>query len=424
MTIPRPSESSKLSPETLSDRALLCEFGELVQQDRHLTANLLRHIDVIDRRKLWAKQGHGSMFDFLVSRYHMSESTAGKRIGAARTARRFPVLFGMVARGEIHLSGIHRLKAHLTHENYAGVLAQAQHKTIRQIEELVARIAPLPDVPSTLRALPQRTDPAAGTSATPTPEKPLSRSPDPAPLSPGRYRLQITLGQAAKDKLNQLQDLLAHQIPNGDPAAIVERALDALLIQVHKRKTGITAKPRAPRPSAKAHPKPATGQRTRWIEVAVRRAVWPRDEARCGFVGEDGRRCGETRGLQFAHVRPWAKGGENTEVNLGLRCMAHNALEADRDFGTSHMARMRERQRSKAHEPLKVREPIAPYLIHRRARSMHTATRIPKCLPVAVGTGLGSWGAGCAPHRCTDPRGQNYGASLASHLRPSWCGPG
>jgi hypothetical protein len=62
------------------------------------------------------------------------------------------------------------------------------------------------------------------------------RSPDPAPLSPGRYRLQVTLGEDARDKLKQLQDLLAHQIPNGDPAAIVERALDALLTQVHKQR--------------------------------------------------------------------------------------------------------------------------------------------------------------------------------------------
>src|SRR6188508_1694587 len=87
----------------------------------------------------------------------MSESTAGKRIGAARTARRFPVLFAMVAHGELHLSGIHRLKTHLTRENHEQVLAAAKHKTIRQIEELVARLAPQPDVPSTLRALPTRT---------------------------------------------------------------------------------------------------------------------------------------------------------------------------------------------------------------------------------------------------------------------------
>src|SRR5262245_2756182 len=140
--------------DKLTDEALLHQFGDLVRQDRERSASLLRHIDAIDRRKLWAKYGHPSLFDFLVTRHHMSESTAGKRIGAARTARRFPVLFEMVGRGELHLSGIHRIKAHLTPENHEHVLARAKHKTIRQIEELVAHLAPRPDVPSTLRTLP------------------------------------------------------------------------------------------------------------------------------------------------------------------------------------------------------------------------------------------------------------------------------
>src|SRR6187455_3106324 len=142
--------------EASNDHTLLSQFGVLVRQDHEGNANLLRHIDAIDRRQLWAKLGYPSMFAFLVSRYHMSESTAGKRIGAARTARRFPVLFAMVARGELHLSGIHRLKAHLTRENHEQVLSDAKHKTIRQIEQLVARLAPQADVPSTLRALPRR----------------------------------------------------------------------------------------------------------------------------------------------------------------------------------------------------------------------------------------------------------------------------
>jgi len=85
--------------------------------------------------------------------------------------------------------------------------------------------------------------------------------------------------------------------------------------------------------------------------------VWPRDEGRCGFVGEDGHRCNETRGLQFAHKEPWAKGGANTAQNLCLRCPAHNAIEADRDYGTRFMANKRNRKR----EPLKLREPLARY---------------------------------------------------------------
>ena len=253
--------------DSLDDHALLCEFGDLVRQDHQGNALLLRHIDAIDRRRLWARLGHPSMFSFLVNRFHMSESTAGKRIGAARTARRYPVVFGMVARA--------------------------------------SPAAPAP--------LPRR------------------RDPDPAPLSPGRYRLQLTLSQSTRDKLEQLRDLLAHQIPNGDPAAIFERAIDALLKQVRQSKIGIADKPRSPKPTTST-------RRTRHIQAAVRREVWPRDEGRCGFVGEDGHRCNETRGLEFAHVHPWAKGGGDTADNLGLRCMTHDALEADRDYGTRFMA--------------------------------------------------------------------------------------
>ncbi|HEY6724424.1 MAG TPA: hypothetical protein VI197_10340 [Polyangiaceae bacterium] len=347
MNAAHPPEASNPRLERLSDQALLTEFNELVRQDHHHVASLLRHIDVIDRRKLWARMGHSSLFGFLVRRYHMSESTADKRIGAARTARRFPLAFAMVARGEIHLSGIHRLKAHLKPENHEQVLALAKHKTIREVDELLARLAPQPDVPTMLRALP---NPPNLPSPAPTPApSPPRRDPDPTPLAPGRYKLQVTINQSTRDKLQELQDLLAHQIPNRDLSRILERALDALLVQVHKRKTGLTAKPRAPRAGAPEDRKGAPedrkgaprarapgdrarapgdrarsgesttrGRRRRHVPVSSRREVWPRDDGRCGFVGEDGHRCNATRGLQFAHQQPWAQGGADTAENLRL----------------------------------------------------------------------------------------------------------
>jgi len=346
------------SLDALNDNALLSQFADLVRRDHEGKADLLRHIDIIERRKLWAKQGHSSLFKFLVTRHHMSEAAAFKRIGATRTARRFPMLFAMVARGEIHLSGIHRLKSHLTRDNHEQVLALAKHMTIREIEELVARLAPQPDVPTTLRALPNRTTPARTPAApapaapgltvaapapaapgltvaapapaapgfiTPTPAAPMlpapavetaratlppRRDPDPAPLSPGRYRLQLTISQDTHDKLTQLQALLAHKIPNRDPGAIIERALDALLANVHKRKIGLTDKARAQKPQIES-PSPsqpqsmtAGAERSRHVPAAERRKVWPRDEGRCGFVSDDGHRCNETRGLEFAHIQP------------------------------------------------------------------------------------------------------------------------
>ena len=357
------------SPGSLSDDDLLRHFGELVRRDHQHTAQLLRHIDEIDRRQLWAKHGHPSMFDFCVVRFHMSESVAGKRIGAARAARRFPLLFDMVARGEIHLSGIHCLKAHLSEDNHREVLAEAKHKTIKEIERLVARLAPQPDVPPRVRALPRRPAaspppspelalgaPSAGPDAAREPAlgerepPPPPRSPDPRPLAPRRYKLEVTIDEETHGELSQLQDLLAHQIPNGDPAAIVKRALSVLLEHTLKKKAASTPRPRAARETSQDE----TSPRSRSIPAHVRREVWERDQARCAFVGEDGRRCSETRCLEYAHAHPWGKGGEHTATNVALRCRAHNAYEANRDYGEAFMA-------SKRREPSRVREPVAHY---------------------------------------------------------------
>jgi hypothetical protein len=148
--------------DSVSDQALIGQFTALVKQDQRVSAELLRYLDAIDRRQLWAKLGYSSLFVFCRSRFNMSEAVAGKRIGAMRTARRFPVLLSMVARGEIHLSGIQRLSAHLTADNQREVLAAAKHQSTRDIEKLVAELAPKPDVPARLRKLPEpRTRPQA-----------------------------------------------------------------------------------------------------------------------------------------------------------------------------------------------------------------------------------------------------------------------
>jgi hypothetical protein len=94
------------------------------------------------------------MFTFCMERFHMSEQVTAKRLWAARTARRFPVVLEMVARGELHLSAIHLLARHLTSENHVQVLGRARHKSSREIERLVAELAPRADVPSRIRAMP------------------------------------------------------------------------------------------------------------------------------------------------------------------------------------------------------------------------------------------------------------------------------
>jgi len=74
--------------------------------------------------------------------------------------RKHPAILPMLQDGRLHLSVIAKLAPVLTEANRDDLLARAKHKTKRKIEELVAEIAPKPDVPSTMRKLPVPREPS------------------------------------------------------------------------------------------------------------------------------------------------------------------------------------------------------------------------------------------------------------------------
>jgi hypothetical protein len=106
--------------------------------------------------------------------------------------------------------------------------------------------------------------------------------------------------------------------------AVFERALDVLLADMERKKLAATTRPRAARDATPG---------SRHIPAAVRREVWRRDGARCAFVGTAGR-CAERGFLELHHVVPFAQGGQATTANIELRCRAHNAYEAELEFGS------------------------------------------------------------------------------------------
>jgi HNH endonuclease len=131
-----------------------------------------------------------------------------------------------------------------------------------------------------------------------------------------------------------VRDLLRHAVPDGDPAEIVSRALDALLDDLLKKKFALTDRPRLARSKDE-------GAASAYIPAEVRRAVFIRDGGRCAFRGTHSR-CGERAFLEFHHVVPRACGGQATVANIELRCRAHNGCEVDLWFGPGKRYRHRE----------------------------------------------------------------------------------
>ena len=132
---------------------LLEECCEAVARDRAGTVDLLVHLAAIEARRVHRKRGCGSVFEYCTQVLGMCEATASRRIGAARAARRFPVILPMLADGRLHVTAVKLLSEHLTPANVASLLAEATHQSKAQVERLVARRFPKPDVATAGRPL-------------------------------------------------------------------------------------------------------------------------------------------------------------------------------------------------------------------------------------------------------------------------------
>jgi hypothetical protein len=328
----------------LSDTELVARVKSLVARERDATAHLVAHLAEMDTRDVHLREGYESLYVYCRDALGLSEGETYNRIEVARAARRFPIILEMLAAGAVNLTAARLLAPHLTPANHREVLDSARGKKKREIEEIVARLSPRPDVAASVRRLPAlrlqplpptqapvAADESATVPAAPVlPETSLTAEPVSVPraavtpLSPDRYKLQLTIGGDTLEKLQLAKDMLSHAIPSGDDAAVLDRALTALLVDLAKKKFADTRKPRRSR---------AKDPRARDASAAVKRAVWVRDLGRCGFISPSGHRCNERRFVEFHHLDPHALGGETSVDKIELRCRRHNDYEGRLYFG-------------------------------------------------------------------------------------------
>jgi hypothetical protein len=312
----------------ISDEELLAEVERLAGSERNATARLVAHLAELDARRLFLGAGFPSLFSYCTKVLCLSEDAACNRIEAARLVRRFPFVLDWLQDGRLNLTNLRLIGPHLGAEDREAVLVDASGKSRREMELLLARRCPKPLVPPSIRKLPEAKPAAAEPAPASKPPTPAgvaaphlypSRRAAVAPLTPDQYRVTFTARAETCEKLKRVQDLLRHQIPDGSPADIFDRALSALLEDLTRKKLG---SPRGPRPSQGS----ALG--SRHVPAEVKRAVWLRDGGRCAFVARDGRRSAERGFLEFHHLKPYAAGGEATTGNIALRCGPHNRHEA------------------------------------------------------------------------------------------------
>jgi hypothetical protein len=332
----------------LSDAELLSRLPLLVSVERESTVDVVEHLVEVERRRLYLEQACSSLNKYCEERLLYDEDSASKRARAAKVALRFPRALEELRSRTMHLTSLVLLAPHLTEANAEVLFSEASGKSRREIELLLARRFPRPDVPPKIQPLTE--SPAANgssahsdTASGPHPQN-LRSGAEPyrlEPLSAERYRIEFTASAEFREKLEQARELVSHSVPSGDIAQVLERALDELIRGELKRRTGAGK----PRKSRKLQPG------SRRIPVEVARAVRERDGDRCTFTDGEGRRCSERRFLAFEHCDPFALGGPATVENLRILCSAHNAHTARKVFGEAFIAEKRAQGRARSKAP-------------------------------------------------------------------------
>ncbi len=256
---------------------------------------------------------------------------------------------------------------HLTEANREAVLERATHMSKRQIEKLIAELCPKPDVPTKMRKLPERqgrAEPKPADNVQLGPDRVVSiseakrsnpgQTAELKPLSPARYKVVFTASAELHDKLERLQALMRSSGDEGDLASVIEAAVTEKLEKLEAKRYGKTKTPR------KSLEKTDTSASSRAIPAPVKRAVYERDRGRCRFVDPAGRRCTETKRLEFHHIQPYGRGGNHSPENVCLLCRTHNGYLAELDYGKEFIDRFRS-------SPNRVSEPATVYTFSNRA---------------------------------------------------------
>lgn len=378
---------------TLSDEELIRSIKSLTGNERSVLVSILKHLTEFENRRLSDRKGFPSLFDYCVRELRYAQGESLRRIRAARASKRFEVLYGLIRRGTLSLTTVALLEPHLKWNNYRKLIRASKGLSTREVEALISSLNPIAAAPvERIRILtiaplsapaattdelfppplaaaaspivsvasPQAESPPAEAavearepSALPATEAPAETVTPPPALPPSppppaavrRAYFSFTADEAFLRDFERAKELSRHRWPAGRQEEVFAGALKVLLEKIDPGRR------RRRRERAR---RLAAGARSRGISRAVKDEVWERDGGRCVYPGPGGGVCGARAGLEFDHVRAWAKGGSSDAANIRLLCRSHNDLEARRVFGAALVDAAVARRRSALRKEVKI----------------------------------------------------------------------
>lgn len=302
----------------LTDENLLQATQTLVESERRITADAIKHFFEIKRRKLYLARGFSSLFMMLVKHYRYCPSTAMLRVNAVKLMSDVPEIIKNIESGEMPVSVVANIQSFLNSE------AKSQNPYSREAKVELFETCLGKSVLEVQKEFVRR-----------NPE--LEKRDSIRLTSEDRLRVSHSISTGLEEKLQRIKSLWSQVDPNMSREVMLDRMAELTLDQIDPVRKAERAHARKEKQAAQSHSLRAPeveiesetevrADHSRYIKASDAHNVYQQNgNVGCEFVDEaSGRRCGSNFQLQKDHITPWSHGGSNDADNLRIYCANHN----------------------------------------------------------------------------------------------------
>jgi hypothetical protein len=274
---------------------------KLVAQERSNTHQILLKLNELYEGRYYAELGYSSLFDYCTRELKYSSDQACRRISAAKLLRSEPSLTTAIENGDLTITHLAKAQTLFNQMEVAqdiklDLLKRLENSSNFEAEKMICEINPKKSIVQDLNKI-----------------RPIEKNLNEIKIFVDDdllLKLKMIKERARKDNWSEaIKFLCTEYLDKSEQSSTVK---------------GVC--------------KERPAKNSRYIPLGVKQQILKRANHQCEFIGINGVRCNSHYKLEYAHIIPYAHGGENGLKNLSLFCKSHNQHDAIKMMGPKKMA--------------------------------------------------------------------------------------